>query len=104
MRQQTFSEFGGLRIPLDLVWLPANGGDVELIVPARGVGHPALRGRTRRASIVYSNDGLISLRYDGTDRRTHLRVTGPGRSGAPQPPAADAVMMRPDGKLGAGDP
>jgi hypothetical protein len=36
-RQQTFNEFGGLRIPLELVWLPANGGDVELIVPARGL-------------------------------------------------------------------
>jgi Tol biopolymer transport system component len=97
MRQQTFSEFGGLRIPLDLVWLPAAGGDVELIVPARGVGTPHFTQDPDRI-FVYSNDGLISLRYDGTDRRTHLRVTGPGRSGAPRPPAADAVIMRPDGK------
>ena len=42
-------------------------------------------------------DGLVSMRYDGTDRRTHLRVTGPGRGGG-TPPAADAVLMRPDGK------
>jgi len=39
-RQQSFSEFGGLRIPLDLVWVPASGGSVELIVPARGLGRP----------------------------------------------------------------
>lgn len=97
MRQQTFSEFGGLRIPLDLVWLPAGGGDVELIVPARGVGTPHFGSDPNRI-FVYSNDGLISLRYDGTDRRTHLRVTGPGRPGAPRPPAADGVMIRPDGK------
>jgi Tol biopolymer transport system component len=96
-RQQTFSEFGGLRIPLDLVWLPAAGGDVELIVPARGLGRPHFTTDANRV-FVYSNSGLISLRYDGTDRRTHLRVTGPGRSGAPTPPAADAVIMRPDGK------
>ena len=96
-RQQTHSEFGGLRIPLDLVWLPAAGGDVELIVPARGLGRPHFAGDPNRV-FVYSNSGLISLRYDGTDRQTHLRVTGPGRSGAPTPPAADAVMMRPDGK------
>ncbi|HXG70164.1 MAG TPA: hypothetical protein VNJ04_06060, partial [Gemmatimonadaceae bacterium] len=97
MRQQTFSEFGGLKISLDLVWMPAAGGDVELIVPARGLGYPHFTTDLGRI-FVYSNDGLISLRYDGTDRRTHLRVTGPGRIGAPRPPAADAVMMRPDGR------
>jgi Tol biopolymer transport system component len=97
MRRQSFSEFGGLRIPLDLVWLPAEGGDVQLIVPARGVGYPHFAQDPTRI-YVYSNSGLISLRYDGTDRRTHLRVTGPGRAGAATPPAADAVMLRPDGK------
>ena len=97
LRQQSFSEFGGLRIPLDLVWLPANGGTVELIVPARGLGRPHFTEDQNRV-FVYSNDGLISLRYDGTDRRTHIKVTGPGRAGAPTPPAADAVQMRPDGK------
>jgi Tol biopolymer transport system component len=97
MRQQSFSEFGGLRIPLDLVWLPAEGGDVQLIVPARGVGYPHFAQDGSRI-YVYSNSGLISLRYDGTDRRTHLRVTGPGRAGSSTPPAADAVMLRPDGK------
>ncbi|CAN5675259.1 amidohydrolase family protein [soil metagenome] len=97
MRTQTFSEFGGLRIPLDLVWIPADGGDAELIVPARGVGRPHF-GEDASRIFVYSNDGLISLRFDGTDRRTHLRVTGPGRAGVPRPPAASAGMMRPDGR------
>jgi Tol biopolymer transport system component len=96
-RQQTFSEFGGLRIPLDLVWLPASGGDVELIVPARGLGRPHFAADASRI-FVYSNDGLMSLRYDGTDRRTHLKVTGPGRAGSPRPPAAEGVLMHPDGR------
>ena len=97
MRQQTFSEFGGLRIPLDLIWLPSGGGEIQVIVPARGVGNPHFAQDPERI-FVYSNDGLISLRYDGTDRRTHLRVTGPARAGAPRPPAADAVIMSPDGR------
>lgn len=96
MRHQTFSEFGGLRIPLDLVWMPSGGGTVETIVPARGVGFPHFTAEPDRV-YVYSNAGLISLRYDGTDRRTHLRVTGPGRGGG-TPPPADGVLMRPDGK------
>ena len=101
-RQQSFSEFGGLRIPLDLIWLPAAGGDVELIVPARGLGRPHFTSDTARV-FVYSNDGLISLRYDGTDRRTHIRVTGPGRAGTPRPPAAETVLMRPDGRWALAD-
>ncbi|HUG44026.1 MAG TPA: amidohydrolase, partial [Acidobacteriota bacterium] len=40
MRSQTPSEFGGLRISLDLVWIPIEGGDARLIVPARGLGSP----------------------------------------------------------------
>lgn len=96
MRHQTDSEFGGLRIPLDLVWLPSGGGAVETIVPARGLGYPHFAADPERI-FVYSNDGLLSLRYDGTDRRTHLKVTGPGRGG-PTPPAADAVLIRPDGQ------
>ena len=66
-------------------------------VPARGLGYPHFTTDASRV-FVYSSEGLISLRYDGTDRRTHLKVTGPGRAGAPRPPAADAVMIRPDGR------
>ena len=102
MRHQTFSEFGGLRIPLDLIWLPAAGGDPTLVVPARGVGAPHFAGDPERI-FVYSNDGLISLRWDGTDRRTHIRVTGPGRAGSARPPAAESVLMRPDGKWALAD-
>ncbi len=97
MRHQTFSEFGGLRIPLDLVWLPADGGKVELIVPGRGIGAPHFTDDPGRV-YVYSRDGLISLRYDGTDRRTHLKVTGPPNPRSPRPPAAQTVLMRPDGQ------
>ncbi len=96
-RNQTDSEFGGLRIPLDLVWLPADGGDVSLIVPARGVGAPHFAGDPERI-YVYSRDGLISLRYDGTDRRTHLKVTGRKNPRSPEAPAAEEVLVRPDGR------
>jgi imidazolonepropionase-like amidohydrolase len=95
-RHQTFSEFGGLRIPLDLVWLDSDGGDVTMVSPARGLGAPHFGSDPDRI-YVYSNDGLVSLRYDGTDRRTHLEVTGPS-TGGPNPPPAQTVLMRPDGQ------
>lgn len=96
-RHRTFSEFGGLRVPLDLVWLPAEGGDVELVVPARGLGAPHFTEDPDRI-YVYSDEGLMSLRYDGTDRRVHLKVTGPRNPRSPRPPAAETVLMRPDGR------
>jgi len=96
MRNQTFSEFGGLRIPLDLVWLPAAGGDVSLVVPARGIGRPHFAGAPDRI-YLYANEGLLSMRFDGTDRRTHLRVTGRLAPPTGAPPAASAVLMRPGG-------
>jgi predicted amidohydrolase len=67
-----------------------------MIVPARGVGRPHFAGDPSRV-YVYSRDGLISMRYDGTDRRTHVRVTGRPNPRAPQPPPAEAVLMRPGG-------
>lgn len=97
MRSQTPSEFGGLRISLDLIWLPAGGGDSNLIVPARGLGSPHF-GPERDRIYFYSREGLISMRYDGTDRRRHLKVTGKGRAGSPEPAPAQEVLLSPTGK------
>jgi Tol biopolymer transport system component len=79
----------------DLVWIPAEGGDLKLIVPARGVGGPHFTDEQDRV-YVYSNQGLISLRFDGTDRRTHLKIVGKGW-GAEPTPAQDA-RISPDGR------
>ena len=62
LHAQTFSEFGGLRIPLDLVWLPANGGTIELIVPARiSVARTSPRTRTA-CSCIERRPDLVALR------------------------------------------
>lgn len=95
MRSQTPSEFGGLRIPTDLVWLPADGGDVQLIVPARGLDSPHFGPEGDRI-YFYSREGLVSMRYDGTDRRTHLKVMGKPRRGN-RPAPAQGAMVSPDG-------
>ncbi len=99
MREQSPSEFGGIRIPLDLVWLPSSGGDASMIVPARGLGLPHFTSDPNRI-FFYSAQGLVSMRYDGTDRKTHLRITGRPQPGAPagaQPPTASEALLSPDG-------
>src|SRR5262249_33107598 len=47
---------------------------------------------------LYTPAGLISLRYDGTDRRTHLQVKGQGFFAADEPVPADDIVPSPDGQ------
>jgi Tol biopolymer transport system component len=97
---EQFDEWDATPVNLDLIWLPSEGGDANLILPARGAAHPHFGPEPDRV-YVYSENGLTSLRYDGTDRRSIIKVVGkvwfpqPDRSdGVP----ADDVRISPDGK------
>ncbi len=89
------SGFAASGTGMDVVWVAAEGGDVSLIVPARGVGRPHFTADKERI-FVYSNQGLQSFRWDGADRRTVLKVEG--RSRGPQPTPASDVRISPDGR------
>src|SRR6202158_2921769 len=80
----------------DLIWIPAEGGTANLVLPARGAGKPHFTHDKDRI-YVYTQGGLVSLRYDGTDRRTHLQVKGTGQYAAEEPVAANDVRVSPDG-------
>ncbi len=92
---------------LDLIWISAEGGEANLIVPARGSGRPHFTNEKDRV-FVYSrpraagrlasarSQGLISLRYDGTDRRIHVRVVRKSVIRPESLPAQD-VRIAPDG-------
>ncbi|HYL11150.1 MAG TPA: amidohydrolase family protein [Candidatus Acidoferrales bacterium] len=80
----------------DLIWIPAEGGSANLIIPARGAGKPHFTHEKDRI-YLYTPTGLISLRYDGTDRRTHLQVKGGGIYSAEEPVPASDVRVSPDG-------
>ena len=88
---------GGQTDNADLVWIPAEGGDANLILPARGAGGPHFTHEKERI-YVYTPQGLISLRYDGTDRRTHLIVKGQGLYFFEEPIPADDIQPSPDGQ------
>ncbi len=87
--------FAQSQLGMDVVWVPAEGGDATLVVPARGTGRPHFANDAERI-YVYSNQGLQSFRWDGSDRRTLLKVEG--RSRGPQPTPASDVRISPDGK------
>src|SRR5215469_11630417 len=97
---EQFDEWGTTPVNWDLIWLPSGGGDANLILPARGASDPHFGPEPDRV-YVYSDAGLISLRYDGTDRRTVLRVVGKTWFPNPDQPdgnPADDVRISPDGK------
>src|SRR5438552_2253324 len=88
---------GGQTENADLIWIPAEGGEANLILPARGAGGPHFTNEKDRI-YVYTPQGLVSLRYDGTDRRTHLVVKGQGVYFFEEPIPADDIQPSPDGQ------
>jgi Tol biopolymer transport system component len=97
---EQFDEWDSTPVNLDLIWLPADGGDASLILPARGAARPHFGPEPDRV-YVYSENGLMSLRYDGTDRRTIVKVVGKVWFPSPEHQEgnpADDVRISPDGK------
>ncbi len=47
---------------------------------------------------VTTPQGLVSMRFDGTDRRTHVNVIGKTAYSPGQPTTADEILLRPDGR------
>jgi Tol biopolymer transport system component/imidazolonepropionase-like amidohydrolase len=90
-------EIAGLATPggLDLRWIPAAGGDSTLIGPAQGGTSPHFADDPSRVYIT-TRQGLTSLRLDGLDRKTHVKITG--TSAGPTPAPADEIRVSPDGQ------
>lgn len=83
----------------ELVWLPAMGGAVTQIAPVNYYGRPHFTRDTTRVFIYDPVEGVISMRWDGTDRRAHVKITGYTETLAepPRPGPANEVIMSPDG-------
>jgi Tol biopolymer transport system component/imidazolonepropionase-like amidohydrolase len=84
----------------DLVWIPAGGGDATFVTSLTNAGRPHFAADSGRIWIYEADDGLVSMRWDGTDRREHLKVTGfvqPGGGPNAQPRQAMELQVSPDG-------
>ncbi|MHB1328047.1 MAG: amidohydrolase family protein, partial [Gemmatimonadales bacterium] len=71
------SSFLGASGASNLVWVPATGGGVTVIAPSAGRRRPHFTGDAERIYAYSPADGLVSFRWDGTDQRSHLKVTAP---------------------------
>ena len=84
----------------DLVWIPAAGGEAKLIAPLTNAERPHFSADSTRVWVYDDEDGLVSMRWDGTDRKAHLIVTGfqqPGGGPNARPRRATELQVSPDG-------
>ncbi len=81
----------------DLVWVSAEGGTVNVIAPAEGRTVPHFTRDATRVYLYHGSEGLVSIRWDGTDPKAHLKVTGYKRPQADQPNQPRVVLMSPSG-------
>lgn len=104
-RMRTLEDFGRHHpaSEMEYIWLPAEGGEAARITwvgastTQQGRNTPHFGPDPERVYIWAGSEGLLSMRYDGTDVRTIVRVTapsaGPGGSATP-----DEVVLSPDGR------
>jgi len=81
----------------DLIQVPAAGGKPTLISHAPAARSPHLSADPQRL-YFYSDAGLQSVRWDGSDRRVHVQIKGLGTMVQVDPIAATDVRLSPDGK------
>ena len=81
----------------ELAWLPATGGPTARISPIAGGGRPHFSKDPSRVFLYEGSEGLVSMRWDGTDRRVHVKITGfTVNVPMAEPFPADEVQISPD--------
>lgn len=107
-RQQRIGFFDELRTgraqSRELVWIPADGGEATVITPlntavrwaSQHYGLPHFTSDTSRIYFTDAVDGLVSVRWDGSERRPLLRVNGWEWTYNP-PALADEILLSPNG-------
>ncbi|HVX38741.1 MAG TPA: amidohydrolase family protein [Gemmatimonadaceae bacterium] len=75
----------------EFIWVPATGGGATLIMPTAGLGNPHFTTNPDRIYAYGRRDGLVSFRWDGTDMKSLIKVTGPMPPGATIPGTATTL-------------
>jgi len=102
-RMRTLEDFGNhsAAAELEYVWLPADGGEATRITwvgrgaTQQGRNAPHAGPDPDRIYVWAGSEGVLSMRYDGTDIRTVVKVTAPTVAGGGGSP--DEVVLSPDG-------
>ncbi len=60
----------------DIAWISGDGGAVNFIAKSKGRSNPHFTKAGDRIYLYSGQKGLVSIRWDGTDEKSHLKVTG----------------------------
>lgn len=60
----------------DIAWINGDGGPVTVIAKAKGRRTPHFTKSSDRIYLYSGQKGLVSIQWDGTDEKAHLKVTG----------------------------
>lgn len=82
---------------VDLVSIPAAGGTATFITPTWGRDEPHFSRDPNRIFLWAGDSGLVSIRWDGTDVKQHLRVTAPALLDEEKGHAPERARISPDG-------
>lgn len=104
----------------EICWISANGGDIQFVSKSFGKNNPHFTKKDDRIYLSHPTEGLVSMRWDGTDEKSHVKITGITTYGfsefgehgvnhcmlpdkfeameAQQPSNPDAVYMSPNGE------
>lgn len=82
----------------NIVSVPSDGGVWTMIAPTDGRRVPHFTTDADRIFLYHPEDGLVSIRWDGTDEQAHVKVTGATETGRPEPVQASLVLMSPSGE------
>ncbi len=86
----------------EIIWASAdpggsNGGPATLIAPTDGRANPHFVEENDRIHLFRFPDALVSIRWDGTDEKEHVKVRGPTPQGSTQGLSPSTLEMAPRG-------
>ena len=88
---------GYARTGNDLIWIPSDGGEQTHIKPFGGHRDPHFTNDPDRIYAYHPSDGLVSFRFDGTDKQEHVQVRGGSPPDADTPMMATTILRAPEG-------
>ena len=86
----------------EIVWVPADpagddGSAATLIAPSDRRAYPHFTAGSDRIHLFKAPDVLVSIRWDGTDEKEHVKVEGPTPTGATDGLRPTRIVMAPRG-------
>lgn len=60
----------------EIAWVSSNGGNLNIIARSKGRGNIHFSKADDRIYMNHFTKGLISIRWDGSDEKSHLKLTG----------------------------